>query len=114
MKKETYGLLSPLLEAGFGNKIPANTKQPAPVSNINNVGDMQVDAAVNPDEAKIRRAKVRIFFDKLQKNATLMGYLNFPSPIEQAQAITAFAEMVGVPKSQIVPLLTSLKKLATT
>ena len=43
-----------------------------------------------------------------------MGYLNFTSPVEQVEAVTSFAELVGVPKSQLVNLLSSIKKISFT
>ncbi len=72
------------------------------------------DETEQPAQKKVlQRAKVRVFFDRLKKNPTLMGYLNFTSPVEQVQAITEFAELVGVPKSQVVALLTGIKKVAS-
>lgn len=114
MAKQAYGLLVPLLEKGatIGIQNIPNVSRNSTV-NSDAASTAATQDAVNPDEVKIRRAKVKMFFDKLQKNAALMGYLNFTSPIEQAQAITSFAELVGVPKSQVVPLLTSIKKMAT-
>jgi hypothetical protein len=66
------------------------------------------DAPESGDE-KIRQAKVRLFFDKMAANPTLMNLLKFTSPLEQAEAIHQFATMVGVPKSQVLPLLKQIK-----
>lgn len=76
--------------------------------------DTPADAmAVAPDaEQKIQQAKVNLFFQKLADNAPLMSYLRFTTPIEQAAAITKFAELVGVPKGQLVNVLTGIKQAA--
>ncbi len=63
------------------------------------------------DQKVLQKAKVTLFFDQLKKNPTLMGYLHFSSPVEQVQAIVAFADLVGVPKSQLVALLTGIRKV---
>lgn len=63
-------------------------------------------------ESKIRQAKVRLFFDKLGASPALMGYLNFTSPLEQAEAIQQFAELVRVPRSQLLPLLNQIRTLS--
>jgi hypothetical protein len=73
--------------------------------------DIDVDKADGNNE-KIRRAKVKLFFDKLVANPTLMSYLNFNNPLEQAEAIEKFAEMVQVPASQLIPLLTQLRTMS--
>jgi hypothetical protein len=57
----------------------------------------------------LRQAKTKLFFDKLAANPMLMDLLNFKSPLEQAEAINYFAELVGVPKSQVLPLLKQIK-----
>lgn len=108
--KQPYGKLAPLLEKQL----------PSEVDNFNNAQPAQADTSLDnslaPDEdpstKKINRAKVRLFFDKLKKSPTLMSYLNFTSPVEQAQAITEFSELVGVPSSQVVSLLTQIRRIS--
>lgn len=68
-------------------------------------------AATNADD-KVRQAKVKLFFDKLASNDVLMNYLQFKSPLEQAEAIQKFAEMVGVPRGQLMNVLNSIRKSA--
>lgn len=87
---------------------PVNIPGMEPVSDEPAVDDMGGDA----DQSKIRRAKVKLFFDKLGGNPSLMGYLNFTSPLEQAEAIIQFAEMVRVPKSQLLPLLKQIRTIS--
>lgn len=71
----------------------------------------QSDPTNNKD---INRAKVRLFFDKLGANETLMGYLSsLTSEIEQAEAIMSFAQLVGVPKSRFFPVMKSLRDIMT-
>ena len=70
------------------------------------------DPAVDGGDDKIRQAKVRLFFDKLASNPTLVALLKFRSPLEQAEAIHQFATLVGVPKSQVLPLLKQIKDTA--
>lgn len=111
MLDNKYGKLAPLLEAGLAANKRGMASGTEPVAN----GETPEETdAVDPRAAKVRRAKVRLFFDKLQKSPTLMGYLNFTSPVEQVEAVTSFAELVGVPKSQLVNLLSSIKKISIT
>lgn len=111
MLDNKYGKLAPLLEAGLAANKRGMASGTEPVVNGETPAE---EDAIDPRAAKVRRAKVRLFFDKLQKSPTLMGYLNFTSPVEQVEAITSFAELVGVPKSQIVNLLSSIKKISFT
>jgi hypothetical protein len=87
---------------------PVNIPGMEPAADEPAVDDMGGDA----DQSKIRRAKVKLFFDKLAGNPSLMGYLNFSSPLEQAEAIIQFAEMVRVPKSQLLPLLKQIRTIS--
>jgi len=66
--------------------------------------------AVPPYQVDVSKSKVKRFFDHLERSQ-LRNYLNFTSPQEQYEAIRKFAEMVGVPKSKIGPLISSLRDL---
>jgi hypothetical protein len=109
--KHAYGKLAPLLEKQLPSEVDgfSNTPQtPAKATAL----DSELAPDADPATQKINRAKVRLFFDKLKKSPTLMSYLNFTSPVEQAQAITEFSELVGVPSSQVVSLLTQIRRIS--
>lgn len=80
-------------------------------------GDMIADPVPDAegddsDQSKIRQAKVKLFFDKLEANPTLMNYLSFKNPLEQAEAIMQFAELVRVPRSQLLPLMKTIRNIS--
>lgn len=84
--------------------------EPAPEPQAN---DAQDQSTSDPEgQRKLTKTKVRMFFDKLGKNDQLMNYLQFNSPIEQAEAIQQFSELVGVPRTQLVSLMTQMRQMA--
>lgn len=104
------------------NAAPTNSPKNLPVSSpapsdmdmpddVTNPAGEAPDA-VDSEQSKIRQAKVKIFFDKLRSNPTIMNYLNFTSPLEQAEAIIQFAEMTNVPRTQLLPLLQQIRTLS--
>ena len=69
------------------------------------------DDGGNPD-TKIRRAKVDLFFKALDKNPTIKNYLRFTNPLEQAEAIERFAQLVGVRQGQIFNVIKTLRQIS--
>lgn len=63
-------------------------------------------------QQKLTKTKVKMFFNKLAKNNQLMTYLQFNSPTEQVEAIQQFAELVGVPRNQLVNLMTQMRQIS--
>lgn len=92
------------------NAAPANT--PLAIPGMDNDTPVNSNAAAVDSEDKIRQAKVKLFFDKLAGNDGLMNYLQFKSPLEQAEAIQKFAELVGVPRGQLMNVLNGIRQSA--
>lgn len=93
-----------------GNAVAANT--PLAIPGMDNDAPVNSNAAAVDSEDKIRQAKVKLFFDKLAGNDGLMNYLQFKSPLEQAEAIQKFAELVGVPRGQLMNVLNGIRQSA--
>lgn len=71
----------------------------------------QVQNQQQPQETQLQKARVKLFFDELQKRPTLIQKLdNITGPIEQAQTIIKFAELVGVPSSKIPAIISTLRQ----
>lgn len=68
--------------------------------------------ATDDEQSSLRAAKVKMFFDKLETSPALMNLLTFNSPLEQVEAIQAFAELVKVPRGQLLPLLKGIRSIS--
>lgn len=69
------------------------------------VEEPQVD---DSEDRKRDKQRVERFFNILDRSA-LRKYAVFKTPQEKAQAIIRFANMVGVPKSQLAKLFSNLR-----
>tara|TARA_R110000822_G_scaffold128195_31_gene263983 strand:- start:3746 stop:4555 length:810 start_codon:yes stop_codon:yes gene_type:complete len=87
---------------GMDEPAPEPEMDPAPEAKP---GEVDGDSA-------IRGAKVKLFFDRLEASPTLMTYLNFATPMEQGQAIERFAQMVGVPSSELPHMMKNLRQMS--
>lgn len=75
--------------------------------------DQEQDAPADGKTAgALEQYKVRLFFERLQANQALSSLLNFTSPLQQAQAIVKFAQLVGIPPGKIPAILQQLKALS--
>ena len=100
---------------GGGDVDPSG--EPAPAAPVDSpledpMASKEAPPAKDDGQAAIRQQKVRLFFDKLGNNETLMSMLSFNNPLEQAEAIQQFAELVKVPRSQLMPLLMKIKNIS--
>ena len=71
-----------------------------------------VKKIIKEDESADMLPQVKRFFDKLQATSGVMAFLEKVqkgSPKVQAQAITLFAELVGVPKNKIQTIVGGLR-----
>jgi len=71
----------------------------------------EANTSPGENQQSLERTKVKLFFDALQKSDRLMSLLQFQNPIEQAQAIIKFAEIVGVPAGSITGLIQQIRQL---
>lgn len=59
---------------------------------------------------EFEKSRVKRFFTKLE-SSPLRRLMNFKTPSEQAEAIEKFAELVGVPKAKLGPMIQQLRNL---
>lgn len=71
-----------------------------------------IQKAGKPSKKALDQYKVRQFFKKLESSDTLMQLMTFTTPLQQAQAIVKFAELVGVPEGRIPVVVQQLRALS--
>lgn len=93
MDKTDIELINLLIESTINRKLKEAEAQ------------METEPGEDGNKSKPR---VDRFFNQLGRSA-LAKYVNFKTPQEKAHAIIRFADMVGVPKSQLTKLFSGLR-----
>jgi hypothetical protein len=98
-------------EEGVDEVVSVSKLKDRQMSDINKDYDIKDPNITEEDDNGDMIQAVENYFKKIQQNSTLMGYLETiqKNPNAQKQAITHFAEVVGVPSNKLSAIVTDIK-----